>query len=99
MYARVARFEGAEGEALTRTTDEIRKQAEEAGGPPPGVPASRLLVLRDTDGGKALVITLFASEADYEEGDRTLSGMSPPNDGMGQRVGIDKYEVAIEVSA
>ncbi len=99
MYARIARFEGADGDTLKRTTAEIRRQAEEEGGPPPGVPSTRLLVLQDPEGGKALVITMFATEADYEEGDRTLGEMSPPNDGMGQRVGIDKYEVAIEVSA
>jgi len=99
VFARVARFEGADGARLTRATEEIRKQAEEAGGPPPGIPSKRLLVLQDADGGRALVITMFESEADYEEGDRTLNGMSPPDDGLGSRAGVDKYEVAIELSA
>ena len=50
MFARVVRFEGADGEALARTTAEIRQQAEEAGGPPEGVPSNRLLILNDTRG-------------------------------------------------
>jgi hypothetical protein len=99
VYARVVRFEGADGESLKRTTDEIRKQGEEQGGPPPGVPSKRLLILNDTAGGKALAISMFETEADYEEGDRTLNGMSPPTDGMGQRVAVEKYEVAIEFAA
>jgi hypothetical protein len=97
VFARIARFEGADGETLQRTTDRIRQQAEDAGGPPPGVPSTRLLVLNDTAGGKSLVISMFETEADYEEGDRTLNGMSPPDDGMGQRVAVEKYELAIDV--
>jgi hypothetical protein len=97
VFARIARFEGADGETLERTTDRIRQEAEAAGGPPPGVPATRLLVLNDTAGGKSLVISIFENEADYEEGDRTLGEMSPPDDGMGRRVAVDRYEVAIDV--
>jgi hypothetical protein len=99
VFARVARFEGADGEKLERATEEIRKQAEQAGGPPEGVPAKRLLVLNDTAAGNSLVISMFESEADYDEGNRTLEGMSPPDDGMGRRVAVEKYEVAIELSA
>lgn len=78
MFARVARFEGADAETLNRTTDRIREQAEAAGGPPEGVPSNRLLVLKDPEGGQTLVISMFETAADYEEGDRTLGEMSPP---------------------
>jgi hypothetical protein len=99
VFARVVRFEGADRESLERTTDEIRQQGEEQGGPPPGVPSKRLLILNDAAGGKSLAISMFETEAEYEEGDRTLNEMSPPGDGMGQRVAVDKYEVAIEFAA
>ena len=45
------------------------------------------------------MISLFETEADYEEGDRTLNAMSPPSDGMGQRVAVEKYELAFELEA
>jgi hypothetical protein len=97
VFARVVRFEGADGATLERTTDEIRQQAEASGGPPEGVPSTRLTILNDPEGGRSLVISLFETAADYEEGDRTLNSMSPPTDGMGQRVAVDKYEVAIDI--
>jgi hypothetical protein len=99
VYARVARWEGADAETLRRTAEEIRNQAAEAGGPPEGIPSKALLLLHDTDGGRALAISLFETDADYEEGDRTLNGMNPPGGGMGQRVGVDKYEVAVDLKA
>jgi hypothetical protein len=99
VLARVARWEGADAETLDRTAEEIRNQAADAGGPPEGVPSKALLLLHDSAGGKAIAISLFETEADYEEGDRTLNEMSPPGDGMGQRVGVEKYEVAIDLRA
>ena len=42
---------------------------------------------------------MFETEADYEEGDRTLNGMSLPGHGFGQRVAVEKYEVAFELAA
>ena len=99
MLARVARWEGADVESMRSSAAEIRKQGEEAGGPPEGLPSKALLLLHDTAGGKVLAISLFENEADYEQGDRMLNEMSPPNDGFGQRVGVDKYEVAVEFRA
>jgi hypothetical protein len=97
MYARVARWEGASAEALDQVAAGIREDAES--GPPEGLPAKRLLLLQDKEGGRSIAITLFESEEDYRQGDATLNSMSPPGDGMGQRVGVDKYEVAIEMEA
>ncbi len=99
MYARVARFEGADAGALEDTTARIRGEAESAGGPPEGVPSTGLLILKDTAGGKAMAIAFFESEDDYRQGDETLSAMSPPGDGMGQRVAVEKYEIAVKVEA
>jgi len=77
----------------------IRHDAEERGGPPEGVPSKGLLLLHDGAAGKALAIALFETEAEYEEGDRTLNEMSPPGEGFGQRVAVEKYEVAADFRA
>jgi hypothetical protein len=95
MYARVARWEGATAEALEQAAAGIREDAES--GPPEGLPAKRLILLQDKEGGRSIAITLFETEEDYRQGDETLSSMSPPGEGMGRRVGVDKYEVAIEL--
>ena len=95
MYARVARWEGAEPDTLRRTAEEIRADSES--GPPEGLPAKQFLLLHDLEGGKAIAITLFETEEDYRQGDETLNSMSPPGEGMGQRVGVDKYEVAVQL--
>jgi hypothetical protein len=97
MYARVARWEGAEAETLERTAAEIRAQAES--GPPEGVPAKALLLLNDGESGRSMAISLFETEDDYRQGDETLNAMSPPGDGMGQRVSVEKYEVAAQLEA
>lgn len=97
MLARVTRWEGATAEALEGSVAMIRQQAEEQGGPPEGVPSQGLLLLHDTAGGRAIAISLFANEADYEEGDRTLNEMSPPGEGFGQRIAVERYEVALDL--
>jgi hypothetical protein len=97
MYARIARFEGADPDSLAKTAAEIRSRAEAEEGPPPGVPSKELLLLHDTAGGKAIAITLFETEDDYRQGNETLNSMSPPGEGMGQRASVEKYEVAVHV--
>lgn len=97
MYARVARWEGASPEALDQVAAGIREDAES--GPPEGLPAKKLILLQDKENGRSIAITMFETEDDYRQGDEILNSMSPPGDGMGQRVGVDKYEVAIELDA
>jgi hypothetical protein len=97
MYARVARWEGASAEALDQVAAGIREDAES--GPPEGLPAKKLYLLQDRESGRSMAITLFETEDDYRQGNATLNSMSPPGDGMGQRVSVDKYEVAIELDA
>lgn len=99
MFARVARWEGADAGTLEATAREIQAQADEQGGPPPGLPAKKLLLLHDTAGGKALAVTLFATEDDYRQGDETLNSMSPPGGGMGERVSVEKFELVVELDA
>lgn len=97
MYARVVRWEGADAEALERSASEIRSQTEAQDGPPEGVPAKGLLILNDGESGRSLAITLFETEDDYREGDETLNSMSPPDEGFGKRVSVEKYEVAVQL--
>lgn len=98
MLARIVRWEGGDPEDVKKSAAEIRQQADEAGGPPPGVPATEFMLLHDASG-NAMAITFFENEADYAEGDATLSSMDPPGEGMGQRVAVDKYEVAARFEA
>lgn len=99
MYARVAKWEGADAQSLEDSAAQIRAQAEAEGGPPPGLPAKEFLLLHDTAGGQAIGITLFETEDDYRQGDETLNSMSPPGEGMGARVSVEKYELAVRVEA
>jgi hypothetical protein len=94
MYARVARFEGGDAEAIRRTAQEIASQA--SSGPPEGVPAIGFLMLIDPDGGRSMGISLFESEADMRAGDAVLEQMSPPGD-MGRRASVEMYEVAADL--
>lgn len=99
MLARVARWEGADAKSLEESAAEIRSQAEAGGGPPPGVPAKGFLLLQDPAAGKAMAIMFFENEDDYRQGDETLNSMSPPGGGMGERVSVEKFELAVQVEA
>jgi hypothetical protein len=91
-FARVATFE-ADGDALEALLSTINT----AGGPPEGVPGTRILVLADRAAGKVVVAVRFASEEDLREGAATLDAMNPPADASGmRRVSVDEYEVVLE---
>jgi hypothetical protein len=93
MYARVVRWEGAEAQAMRDSAARI--DAEDK--PPEGIPDnSRFLMLLDPDNGRGLAIGLFASEEDRRTADAVLSAMDPPGDGMGKRVSVEMYELAVE---
>jgi hypothetical protein len=95
MYARVARFEGADGDGLRRSVAEINSQVDS--GPPEGVPAKGFLMLIDPDKGQGLAISLFDTEEDLKAGHEVLNSMSPPGDGMGQRSTVEMFEVGVDV--
>ena len=97
MYARVVRWEGADAETLDQTATQIRSESDD--GPPDGVPAKEMLLLNDNEGGRSLAIIMFETAEDYEQGHATLESMSPPGEGMGERVSVEKYEVAVRVEA
>jgi hypothetical protein len=95
MYARVARWEGADGDAMRRAAAQINSEA--SSGPPEGVPAAGFLMLIDPDNGRGLGVSLFDTEEDLRKGDETLSAMSPPDDALGRRTSVEMYEVAVDV--
>jgi hypothetical protein len=94
MYARVARWEGAEPEAMRSTAEAINADA--ASGPPEGVPAKGFMLLVDPDNGRTLAVALFDTEEDLRQGDEVLNSMNPPGDGMGRRASVETYEVAVD---
>jgi hypothetical protein len=95
MYARVAKWEGAEADAVRKMAEEISSDAES--GPPEGVPASGFTLLIDPDGGRSIAIGLFETEEDLRKGDETLNSMNPPSgEEMGKRTGVEMYEVAVD---
>jgi hypothetical protein len=95
MYARVAKWDGAEAAAMRSAAEEINSQA--SSGPPEGVPAKGFLLLIDPENGRSLAVALFETEEDLRQGDEVLNSMSPPDDGMGRRTSVETYEVAVDV--
>jgi hypothetical protein len=95
MYARVAKWEGAEADQIRAAAEGIN--AEASSGPPEGLPAKGLMLLIDPENGRSMAISLFATEEDLRQGDATLNTMSPPGDGMGQRTAVEVYEVAADL--
>jgi hypothetical protein len=97
MLARVVTWEGGNAEAMEKSAAEINEQSGD--GPPPGVPAKEFLLLQDPANGKSVAIITFESEDDYRQGDEVLNSMDPPGEGMGQRVSVEKLEIAARFQA
>jgi hypothetical protein len=95
MYARVARWEGGDGDAIRASAEDMAARA--PSGPPEGVPGKGFLMLIDPDNGRSLAIGLFETEEDLRKGDETLNAMSPSRDDTGKRVAVEAYEVAVDV--
>jgi hypothetical protein len=94
MHARVARWEGAEPEAMRRSAQQMNTDS--ASGPPEGVPATGFLMLIDPENGRGLAVALFDNEEDLRKGDETLNAMNPPGEGLGRRTSVEMYEVAVD---
>lgn len=95
MYARVARWEGADGEALRRSAEAIKSEA--ASGPPEGVPAKGFLMLIDPEAGRSLAVALFETEEDLRRGDEALNAMNPMVEDGSRRTSVERYEVSIDI--
>ena len=95
MYARVAKFEGGDAEALRRSAKEVNESASQ--GPPPGVPAVGYLMLIDPDSGRSMGIALFETEEALRQGDAALNEMSPSGADVGSRSSVELYEVGADL--
>ena len=91
MYVRAVRFTDVSGERMQG----LLARVEEAGGPPPGVPATGLKVLSDSAQGTALVLQYFDSAEDMAAGDQVFSAMDP-SDTPGTRASVDMCELRFE---
>lgn len=94
MYARVAKWEGGEADALRQAAERINGDAHS--GPPPGLPARGLLMLIDPDAGTSMSVVLFDTEEDMRVGSAVLDGMDP-SENTGTRVSVETYEVGVDV--
>lgn len=93
MFARVAQWEGGDGDAIRKGAQEIESRS--ASGPPEGVPAKGILMLIDPDNGRQIVVALFETEEDLRKGDEVLNSMNPPVEDIGKRT-VGMYEVAVD---
>ena len=109
MYIRIARFEGAEAEAVDRQIEGIRQQIAEgrermARGEVGGAEAEgmraikRTIVAVDRDGGRLANAVFAETEEDIRKVDAWLNSMSP-GAGGGRRTSVEIYEVAIDEQA
>jgi len=94
MYARAVRFTGVTDE----TIDRVKAQVEDADGPPPGVRATSMKMLYDSEQGTSIFIAFFANEQDMRDADEVLGAMDR-GDTPGSRVAVDLCEVVIERDA
>ena len=94
MYVRVVRFTDVTPERIQQLVSRI----EEAGGPPPGVPATGLQLLFDEARGTAIVTQTFDTAEDMREGDKAFGAMDA-SDTPGTRASVDMCELKLERSA
>jgi hypothetical protein len=94
MHARVVRFSGVTDETIAA----VVAQVEESGGPPPGVNATGMQLLRDPAQGTAIFIGYFADEADLRAADEVFEAMQP-GETPGTRESVDRCEVVLERQA
>ena len=92
--ARVVAFEGVTADRIA----EIKNEMASSGGPPEGLPATELLILHDPQAEKSIAIVFFDNEDDYAKGDAVLGGM-PTDETPGRRLSVDKYDVAVHMTA
>jgi hypothetical protein len=93
MLARVTTWEGGTADGIRAAASEM--QSNIAQGPPPGVKSTGITMLVDPEGGRVLMIGLFANEDDLNASEPVLKQMNPPA-GIGSRSALEIFEVAAE---
>jgi hypothetical protein len=91
MYARVVRFT----DVTPETVEKVKAQVESSDGPPPGVDASSMQLLVDSDQGTTVFIAFFGTEEAMKEAD-SIFGAMDSGETPGTRASVDQCEVAID---
>jgi len=89
--ARVVTFEDVDGGRMSDLQQRL-----DGGERPEGMPPVEIIVLHDAAAGRSLVVQLFESDADYQQGDRVFAAM-PAGDTPGRRTSVGRYDVAARV--
>jgi hypothetical protein len=92
VYVRVVRFT----DVTSSRVEELLARIEESDGPPEGVPATGLQLVFDEAQGTAVVLQLFETEEDLQEGERAFGAMDPAET-PGTRVSVDKGELKVDL--
>jgi hypothetical protein len=93
MYVRVVRFT----DVTPEQTEEVLARVEEAGGPPPGVTMSRLLLCADEDQSTAVVLQYFETAEEMEAATRIFDAMDA-SETPGTRASVDTCEVKLDIA-
>ena len=91
--ARVVSFDGVSSARMAEMQQEMQGSER-----PENVPAKEIVVLHDPEAEKSLVILFFENEDDYRRGHEALDAM-PAGETPGQRVDVQKYNVAGRMTA
>jgi hypothetical protein len=91
VYVRVVRFTDVSAERV----ESLLSRIEEAGGPPPGIPAKGIQMLFDQDQGTGVVLQLFDSAEDMRVGDQAFGAMDP-GETPGTRASVDMCELKLD---
>jgi hypothetical protein len=94
MLARMTTWEGGTAEGIRAAAEEMRSNVSQ--GPPPGVKSTGFTMLVDPEGGRVVMLGLFATQDDLQQSEAALKQMNPP-EGLGARGPVEVYEVAVEV--
>jgi hypothetical protein len=94
MHVRVVRFTDVSAERM----EGLLARVKEAGGPPPGVPATGLTMLFDEAQGTAVVLQQFATAQDMAAAAKVMSAMEP-SETPGTRASVDACELKLELEA
>src|SRR4051812_8210948 len=95
VYARIARFEGADTSQMDAVIDGARQMIDSTfDSPPEGLEGAKAVwMLVDRDNARGLGVTLFETEEDLRRGDEALNAMSPAVDAGQRRANVEVYEV------
>lgn len=94
MFVRVVRFTDVDAERM----EGLVARVDEADGPPPGVPATKLTILADGAQATAIVLQYFATQDDMETGAAVFAAMDAAET-PGTRASVDMCELKLERQA